>query len=132
MERGAGRKKIPIPHLSPPPSQREGGGLGEDSHLNPHLSLEEDWGKDPHLYPPPHVGKLQKNPKRENPLCSLPLEKREDPFHILLLRKRRGLPPPNPPPSFGRGRTKVGEGILSFGLAWLQISIFSQFLNYPI
>jgi len=23
------RKEIPIPHLSPPPSQREGGGLGE-------------------------------------------------------------------------------------------------------
>jgi len=24
------RKKIPIPHLNPPPSQREGGGLGEE------------------------------------------------------------------------------------------------------
>jgi len=39
-----------------------------------------------------------------------PLEKGEDPFHIPL-RKRRGLPPPNPPPPFGRGRIKVGEGL---------------------
>jgi len=64
------------------PSQREG----------------EDWGREPHLYSPPHVGKLQKNPKREHPLCILPL------------RKRRGLPPPNPPPPSGRGRIKEGVG----------------------
>jgi len=53
VERGAGRKKIPIPHLSPPPSQREGGGLGEEPHLYPPL---KKGGLPPQILPLPLGG----------------------------------------------------------------------------
>jgi len=69
------RKKIPIPHLNPPLPKGKG----------------EEWGKDPLLNPPTGRGRIP---------SVTPLEKGEDPFHILPLRKRRGLPPPTPSPSF--------------------------------
>jgi len=61
--------------------------------------------------PPPISSPSQREGEdwREFPLYP-PLEKGENPFHILSLRKRRRLPP-NPPPPFGRGRIKVGEGL---------------------
>jgi len=63
----------------------------------------------------------------KDPLCSLPLEKREDPFHILPLRKRRGLPPPNPPPPSGRGRITGGGGISRFTLHASRFNLEFEF-----
>ena len=88
------RKKIPIPHLSPPPSQREGGGLREDPPPTgrgrkkvgeevPPLSSSSDTdeiGKVIYFFEGPPTFILPSHREREDwrriPSVSFPLERR--------------------------------------------------------